>query len=406
LSDVAWTRAWIDKHFLDSIGLAFVENEFYLPGTLPNFSKVKGRPVLWAQTSSHEAQCLLSMDAGRWNAVAGLEDWMARIRSCEGRQPRQPFYTRVPYFDVGMVPAWIRTLIFQRVFHNGVSREWPFELKRSSGTQRLSKALQAIGAENPFGKSGDVPVWPVGKRAALIITVDVDTDYCLRQPNNRIADVLQENGLRAAWFFVTGRYQIRSGPLESLIRRGDEIGWHGHRHDHKMAFAGSKERSRRMESAEDFLRSYEVVGMRMDNFLWSPALYADLSKYIKYDTSFLDCFPYSEEGRGCSTGLPFEMPSGIWQLPTTISCDQILPPSWDCKRRFELIRRQIHAQVALGGVIHILLHPEPSITMAAENMSLLMDILKEISLIRNDLWHVLPKELFEFCRAESLRFVS
>lgn len=385
-SRVKWTRVWLDENPSD---------EFYLPVSLPEIvARPPGQPLLWADDG--RGRRLIGSRAtaqGPVHWAFEMGEWLRGCLNMRGREPRRPIYTRVPGFDVYRVPARLRAVIFRSVFSRTGKKPPTDTPDRSSGVQRLAAAM---GSLQDGGALSDLrsPVWPDRKRAALIFTADVDSEYIFASHDNRIRRMLEEHGFRAAWFFLTGRYKLDHGHLEDLRAAGHEIGWHGHNHDHRMAFVGRRARLRRIDHARAFFERYQVCGMRADNFLWSRALFDDLRGVLKYDTSMVDAFPFTERGRGCATGLPFRMDSGLWQLPTTVTPDCFLSDSWPIENWLELQERQVRRQFSLHGVIHLLVHPEPAVSLDPRRLELFGRVLGLLDSLRDEVWHGLPMDLF------------
>lgn len=402
-----WTKIWLDSKWTLS---EETKREVILPGRLPRLTQSRaGSPVFWVQEWTAEGglvgspRCLASVNEGnslQWNC--SISSWLGEMREMTGREPRRPLYTKIPGFNVNIVPAEIRTEIYHRFFCGKASKAEPPEFAKSSGIQHFTRLV-----ENFFKHHGQVSdsgemteflpyQWPNGKKAAVVFTLDVDSSYVMDSKDTSLRDMLEAYGFKAAWYFLTGRYEIQHGFLDDLVLSGHEIGWHGHNHDHRFAFVSKRECQRRVDHARSIFEKYDVVGMRVDNFLWSHRLFRQLKGHLRYDTSMLDCYPFSETGNGCATSAPFLMQSGLWQLQTTITADHFFPTTWSLEQKLEVIRAQIETQIELGGMIHIVLHPEPTISFRPENLALLKATLEILAARRKDLFHVLPKELMEF----------
>ncbi len=302
-----------------------------------------------------------------------------------------PFYLKIPGLDIEKIPQGIRTFVFHKFFRAGMAKRGSPEPHRSSGILRLQRWIQSVSNNRPRDQ------------AFLIFTIDVDTSYTFRRHGEPIRRMLEERGCRAAWYFLTGKYPVESSFLDSLQRSGHEIGWHGHKHDHRLGFLARAERRAQLEQARAFFERYDVAGMRAPHFLWTRALHEDVSPLLAYDTSFHDAYPFSEEGIGCATSLPFRMPCGLWQIPITITSDHFFPPSSSISERLNWMRAQLDAQIDLGGVVHLVLHPEPSITLKPRNLELLRLFLNYVDERRGELMHCLPRELVEHSRRAEQR---
>lgn len=330
----------------------------------------------------------------RWRIP--VESWLDSCRNLRGREPKRPSYTKIPGFNVNHVPPRLRAAIFALFFNRAAVEQGLPNIRRSSGIPRLLGALRDRGF-GPAPLAGfEPPKWPEGKRAALIFTLDVDSGYIVSGGDNPILPMMEKHGFHGAWFFLTGSYPIDREFVRGLAARGHEIGWHGHNHDHKMAFIGDTQCGARIAHAWSFFEEFGVSGMRTDNFLWSPALFRQLDGVLQYDTSMVDAYPFTENGTGCATGIPFRMDTGIWQVPTTITPDCFLPDSWSDDDWFKLQTAQIDWQIRSGGVVHVLAHPELAITLTPRRLALFGRILEYIAGRSSELWHALPRQLRNF----------
>ena len=75
--------------------------------------------------------------------------------------------------------------------------------------------------------------WPHGRRAAAILTHDVESADGLRLAVE-LADLEEARGLRSSFNVVGDSYPIDRGVIEELTGRGFEIGVHGVFHDRSM----------------------------------------------------------------------------------------------------------------------------------------------------------------------------
>ena len=80
------------------------------------------------------------------------------------------------------------------------------------------------------------PGWPDGKRFALALTHDVETEIGLRRVL-KLVQLEKELGFRSSFYFVPERYENPPELHRTLRRDGFEIGVHGLRHDGKLYFS-------------------------------------------------------------------------------------------------------------------------------------------------------------------------
>lgn len=369
--------------------------------------KIRSRPIgadetalVWVRDLRGTRHPLITKDQRgilRW--TLSFEELLENCRQMHGREPQRPFYTYVPGFDVYRIPASLRKVCLKSFF---LSHDVKEIVSQGSAIDRLINLLAQLDLSVSELNQFKACAWPQRKKASFIITLDVDSNYVFRDPNNRIRRLLREKNLKAAWYFVTGRYPLEPGFLSDLEREGHEIGWHTHRHDHSLAFLPKPKMEKLVQLAVPFFEKYSVTGMRCDNFLWSRDLFEVVSRHLKYDTSFHNAYPNAERGLGCETSAPFLMESGLWQLPTTLSVDLFFPDDWSLARKRELMIEQIDKIIESRGLAHLLIHPEPTISLAESNFSLLQEVLSHVEARRSDLWCALPREVHQHAEAERL----
>lgn len=366
-----------------------------LPLGLPDqIKKIDGEPVFWASGNAKE-HCIATRDNdGHSQWAIDVVQWLNSCRTLLNREPRKPFYTKVPWLNINYVPYWIRVFLFQYFFNS--ARNLEPDISLTAGIDCLGAISRTTFKQDTLACFAP-PKWPYGKRACLIITMDVNSDYIFKAQRNILLEKLEAMKFKSAWYFLTGRYSLQHAIIEDLASKGHEIGWHGHNHDHRLGFVSTGKLKKRIEKAKPFFEIYAVEGMRVENFLWSRHLLKQISTSIKYDTSLRDSYPTSEEGSGTSTSIPFKSSEGTWALPTSISGDYCLPETWANERKLKLIKEQVELRIATGGVIHLIFHPEPGLTLLLSNIELFDSTLEYLATKRDLLWHCLPKELYAHC---------
>lgn len=366
--------------------------QFVFPLPLPQLTSLPpGRPLVWDETEG-EPRCLCVIDdSNEVHWAFPVESWLEDCRNMVGREPKQSLYSKIPFFSVNYLPPFLRDFLFQKFFNtaNWLQPDW----EQRAPLDGLNRAVEAIAGKNILSR----PVWPMGKKAALTISLDVDSPYIFTARRNVLRDLLEAHGLRAAWFFLSGRYELDHGCISELQSSGHEIAWHGHNHDHRMGFVDDTELQRRLTIAQPFFEKYQVQGMRMENFLWSPRLLDRMTGFMSYDASMRNSFPMAEDRQGSATSLPFQTRAGIWEVPTTVTGDHCLPKDWPLDKRLELTMRQIDSEIALGGVAHLIFHPEPDGTLLPVNMKLFERVLEKLDRRRDSFWHCLPVDLYRHC---------
>lgn len=145
------------------------------------------------------------------------------------------------------------------------------------------------------------PGWPDGKRFALVLNHDVDT----QRGHDRCGDLLDletDLGFRSSFFFVPEGYRVSAEQRRAIQARGFEVGVHGLRHDGKM-FKSRRIFDARAERINRILKDWGVVGFS------SPSMHRNLDWVtdldIEYDISTFDSDPFEPQNDGVGRIFPF-----------------------------------------------------------------------------------------------------
>jgi hypothetical protein len=385
-----WTRLWLDRSF--SIP-AHLPREYFFPLALPVMGKLKlnGHSLLWAEDGDREV-CVASLNPeGKEDWAFPVLEWIETCRNLIDREPRSPLYTKVP------LNYWIPQSLRERTFQNffNPARSVAPQIEQVSGIDALARALKYINPQTSLNPLLP-PLWPMEKRAVLVVTMDVRNQQVFRQSHNILREKWEKFGVKAAWNFLTGQYRLDHAFVDELQHSGHEIGWHGHNTDQRVSFLTPKAISSRISQARYFFERYDVKGMRAENFLWSRALFRHVRHVIRYDCSMQDFFPAVEMGLGTATSIPFQTRDRIWEIPTTITSDRYLPKSWSTENRLALLIEQIDLRIALGGVVHFAFRPDSDGSLSSANQDLLDGLLEYLGTRLPELWHCLPVELYQY----------
>ena len=214
----------------------------------------------------------------------------------------------------------------------------------------LERLLAAIDSE-PLPEPIIHP-WPQGRRFALVLTHDVETEDGLRNAP-AVAEIERRLGFRSSWNIVPYKYRIDKGILRDLESHGFEIGIHGYNHDGKLFFS-KREFTRRAAAINRALAEYGAVGFR------SPMVHRNLewlqSLGVEYDASCFDADPYQAMPGGVGSIWPFVAGKFV-ELPYTLPQDHTLfiasgdqnGTLWHEKRDF-IVRQH--------GMVLMLTHPD------------------------------------------------
>ena len=169
------------------------------------------------------------------------------------------------------------------------------------------------------------PGWPDGKKFALLLCHDVDTqkgvDNCLK-----LAELETKLGFRSFFNFIPERYK-NSNSLHLALRKGGfAIGVHGLKHDGKL-FRSRMLFNQRAANINSYLIKWKTEGFTSPSMLrnsdWLKAL------NISYSTSTFDTDPFEPQPEASRTIFPFWIGDGhhspgYLELPYTIPQDHLL----------------------------------------------------------------------------------
>lgn len=205
------------------------------------------------------------------------------------------------------IPRWAQVVLRQvliRIKRCSVGAIWPID-------------KQAVQQPRHWGG------WPDGKRFALVLTHDVETDRG-QQRCTRLADMEKRMGFRSSFNFVPERYPVSAHLRSELTADGFEVGVHGLTHDGKL-YDSREVFRKRASRINHYLQAWQAVGFR------SPSMHCNLDWIhqdlkIDYDASTFDTDPFEPRGSGAKSIFPFVYPNdagpnSFVELPYTLVQD-------------------------------------------------------------------------------------
>lgn len=320
-------------------------------------------------------------------------------RAFQFEDSKRPLYTYVPGFDIHRVPEWFRRPVSNVVQSlRAGKRVNVVEKYRCLPLTSFECAVLLVMtvASDAVGQVFD---WPSGKRSVFLSFHDVDTPgFLQRKQQDPLFRVERKHEIRSCWFVPTKILRRNEGAVDFLQEAGHEVGWHGHKHDHRDHIG------RYADIAVDALKRSRLnlaanfpTGMRAPRLLKSQYLFSQLERscpMLRYDTSFLNGiapYPLWLNGR----------PSTILEIPTTVPTDILLYNALhgEPKQREELM---LEAQIArteklrtVGGLISIVTHPEKGLS---ERPDFLRVYDRYLAYIRSipDMWFPTAGEFFKY----------
>jgi hypothetical protein len=245
--------------------------------------------------------------------------------------------------------------------------------------------------------------WPDGKRFALVLTHDVDTEMGQEKCHDLI-NLEQEMGFRSSFNFVPERYDVSAELRHYLTQSGFEVGVHGLCHDGKLYKTREifEERSVRINR---YLGEWESVGFR------SPSMHHNLEWIhelaIEYDSSTFDTDPFEPQPDGMGTIFPFRVENhsprkGYVELPYTLPQDFTLFVLLN-QKDVTIWKQKLDWIAGNGGMALLNAHPDymrfdgkkpgPE-EYPARYYKDFLEYIKEN--YENEYWHALPRDVARF----------
>jgi hypothetical protein len=247
------------------------------------------------------------------------------------------YYRMKPLIPRGL-QLWVRRMIAEKQ-RTAFADRWPIDERT---------------AVRPGGWSG----WPEGKRFALVITHDVDTqkghDRC-----RQVANLDEQQGFRSSFNLVPERYRVSGQLRNELAARGFEIGVHGLYHDGKYYTKRSVFQERAVK-INGYLREWGSVGFRSPSMHHNLDWLHDLN--IVYDASTFDTDPFEPQPDALGTIFPIWIPEtddgkGFVELPYTLPQDFTLFILLR-EKNIDIWKRKLDWIVQHGGMALINAHPD------------------------------------------------
>ncbi|MGC8811056.1 MAG: glycosyltransferase [bacterium] len=148
------------------------------------------------------------------------------------------------------------------------------------------------------------PGWPEGKKFALVLTHDVESEKGLEKVIE-LAKLEESMGFRSSFNFVAEDYEVPQEIIDYLKTHGFEIGIHGLNHKGNI-FKSYRDFKKRVPKINEYLKKWGAVGFR------APSMYHNLNWVgelnIEYDSSTFDTVPFEPQPDAVGTIFPFLVP--------------------------------------------------------------------------------------------------
>jgi hypothetical protein len=246
--------------------------------------------------------------------------------------------------------------------------------------------------------------WPYGKRFALVLTHDVETENGYNKFRTLLK--LEKNlGFLSSYNFVARKYNVSMETVKHIQSNNFEIGVHGLYHDGKY-FKSREEFEKRAKAINHYLKKWGAVGFR------APAMHHNLDWIsdldILYDASTFDTDPFEPQSDGMKTIFPFWYQSsenterGYVELPYTLPQDFTLFILLR-EKTINIWEKKLDWIAANGGMALLNVHPD---YMNFDNRNsrkeeyqaeYYMEFLEYLSnKYKGEYWNPLPKDLAMF----------
>jgi hypothetical protein len=305
-------------------------------------------------------------------------------------------------FNYSKVPPWIKSIA--RSIRKGAITTAPSINFPCSDTAAVVQWLSVLNHLAGHEPSAFLPVssWPKGKKAALVVSHDVDTDWLFDNPKwiERICKLESSFGVQGAWYCVPMYSQGNNAErgLNHLKDLGCEIGCHGYNHDAKWPLLTGGSFQNRVDVVKRFRDRWDMRGFRSE-WLWrTPSFLQKISEIFSYDTSVptRSMSFTSKSGNGCGSIMPYLTEGGMVELPVTMPLDE--------QRHFEGLSvdtfwsqqtERAENILSRGGLVSLVLHPQPHQAANDETLYAFEKTLERLT-SNNDFWIARPDSVAQF----------
>ena len=299
-------------------------------------------------------------------------------------------------------------MLFRRAYYivKPVIPRWvQIQLRRYAARCKLGKyrhiwPIDEKAAKPPEKWQG----WPEGKRFALVVTHDVESEKGLKRCRS-LAEMEKKLGFCSSFNFTAEGYRVSQELRDHLTSKGFEVGIHGLIHDGKLynSRASFEKQAKRINR---YLQEWGSVGFRSPSMQNNLDWIHDLN--IEYDASTFDTDPFEPQPEGMGTIFPFRVSQngstskGYIELPYTLPQDFTLFILLS-RNNIDIWKNKLDWIAEHGGMALLITHPDYMNfnntklgieEYSAEHYQQLLEYIK--SKYDGQYWHVLPKDMARF----------
>jgi glycosyltransferase involved in cell wall biosynthesis len=317
----------------------------------------------------------------------------------------EPEYTRLgSHSAVRRIYYWGRPLlslrlrsVLQRIKLHGKLKSpfpsWPVDRSVDKLFEKLMIAtIRANGGHPvPF-----IWFWPEGKRAAFVLTHDVE-DSAGKAFCSSLMDIDDEYGFKASFQIVPEeRYTVEPEFLQQFRDRQFDICVHDLNHDGYL-YREYAEFKRRAKLINNYCKAFGAKGFR------SGVLYRNLRWYGEFDFAYDMSVPnvghLDPQGGGCCTVMPYYV-GDVLEIPVTLTQDYSLFHILH-QYSIDLWKQQIRTIADGHGLISAIIHPDYVIEPEQQQLfRSLLDFVRQQCSAR-DIWATVPSAINSWWRQRS-----
>ncbi|MGB9836079.1 MAG: DUF354 domain-containing protein [Candidatus Saccharicenans sp.] len=245
--------------------------------------------------------------------------------------------------------------------------------------------------------------WPEGKKFALVLSHDVDTEKGKKNCLN-LMELERRMGFRSCFNFVPRAYECENELRQTLLEKGFAIGLHGLTHEGKV-FQSRKRFFRAVPEINYFLENWKIKTFSSPSMLGNLDWISQLN--IEADCSTFDTDPFEPQANDIETIFPLiiinsDKTRSYVELPYTLPQDHCLFIILQMKD-ISLWKKKLDWIAEKGGMALLNTHPDymsfpgqspARETYPAEYYEEFLNYLKEK--YSGQYWNALPLEMARF----------
>lgn len=253
-----------------------------------------------------------------------------------------PSVTSLYYLAKPLIPRTVQVMVRRAIVKRYLPRlesVWPIDEK---------------AGRSPEGWKG----WPQGKKFALVLTHDVESDKGVDQCRS-LAEMEMRLGFRSSFNFVVKKYATPDELRHYLSNSGFEVGIHGCYHDGKK-YSSREIFLERASVINHYLKAWDATGFR------SPSMHCNLDWIgdldVDYDLSTFDTDPFEPFAGGTGTIFPFLVQRGENGSPF-VEMPYTLPQDFTTfvllgEKTIDIWKRKLDWIAEKGGMALVNVHPD------------------------------------------------